>query len=45
MLLQGQKGTEPVYWANTIAIEDMQVFVGHATLDLPDDVFLPVAVR
>lgn len=45
MLLRGQKGAEPVYRANTVTIQGMQVYLGDAPLRLPYDVYLPVSMR
>jgi hypothetical protein len=45
LLLRAMRGDRPVYRANTITIQGMQVFVGDAPLDLPYDVYMPVALR
>jgi hypothetical protein len=45
LLLRGQSGDDTVYRANTITIQGEQVFVGHAPLDLPYGVYLPLVLR
>ena len=45
LLMQGERNGQLFYRANTITIQDEQVFVGNAPLDLPYDLFLPVSMR
>jgi hypothetical protein len=45
LLLRGQSGDDTVYRGNTVTIQGEQVFVGHAPLDLPYGVYLPLVLR
>jgi len=45
LLMEGERDGQTFHRANTITIQDGQVFVGNAPLDLPYDLFLPVSMR
>jgi hypothetical protein len=42
IMLQGEKGNQTVYIANTITLQGEQVFVGEQPVDLPHKIFLPI---
>jgi hypothetical protein len=45
LLLQGRSASGPVYQANTVTFQGVQVFVGDAPPDMPYDTYLPMALR
>jgi hypothetical protein len=45
LLLQGERGGDTIYRANTITIQGEQVFVGGGATDVSYDVYLPLVLR